>query len=884
MPEVIRRGDELVVRNRHVRVVLVRGGLRSVLDGETGVELLTWPTDEPWWYVEFGTRTVLPPVGGDALVRREEEHVSVYADSATSPPDAVHATLRVTVGDEPWAELGLEVTNRSSREAELVGFPGNMRCAKGESRFLVLPYQSGGALPLDERFGRIRVYGQLPFVVGYPGNLCSMQWLGAYGDDGAVMLMNTDRYGGLKRMGAVDAGAEVRIVCEHQLSLAPGESCRLPPWRILPIRGDSRQMCQAYRAWVGERTAVSSAAVRDAVDGATKVPLQFMPIRGKIAARPHLRGALGAHGYPEHAVRQHPDGRPFAYLPYGMILSLMDRFGRVYDAPLTPQIWSPFVEAGQGWRKFPHRQFLEEALTDGGVTFPGVSLRDFLAAVDSRGAPLFLYVNPSFWRAGTPGFETGRMFDKAGDGAGDTFGGFEAGASGKVHYVSPSLVRRAMVEQLRRVAGTAEDQVGRANGLMFDSSQVFGATLWNNSRLRRDPTSCIDRNPAAGARERYGYVGRDAGVQDKLALYLALHEATPHAAKVGEWICELETLFMDLNAGSICLKREYPDTIARPPDENLIPLPLFQMVYGDSELFVVRVGAASDAHLGKVGDASHVAAEVSRRGSAMFGAVHQVLFWGGVRWAGPVHDRLHARTWMVVRDNVARAILFGRRASFRMLAPTGAETTGMFAVRETSWIDDERQPVGVHWDNNSGAMVPRVSSRVGTDDVSAGPLWGEERTVPSSLGRLRDGSTVSFTREGHFALWHFAGEVTANGQTVVRVTDSQSTPRGLAVVWDGRYLSLANESTEERTVTVGCQVGAAELQPLPPRSVLAPDGAPLPEVAPLVYNQASAWKCERREAAWRVRVSLPGATRGPGDRPLTVPATLAVLRATEGEP
>ena len=33
-----------------------------------------------------------------------------------------------------------------------------------------------------------------------------------------------------------------------------------------------------------------------------------------------------------------------------------------------------------------------------------------------------------------------------------------------------------------------------------------------------------------GAYESYGYVGRDAGVQDKLQTYLALHETTPKAA------------------------------------------------------------------------------------------------------------------------------------------------------------------------------------------------------------------------------------------------------------------------------------------------------------------------------------------------------------------
>lgn len=884
MPEVTRSGDDIVVANRHVRVVLSRGALRSVQDAGTGTTLLTWPANEPCWYVEFGTRAVLPPVGGHATIRREEGQVSVRVAAATEAPDAVDATVRVTVSDAPWVELDIELTNRSSQEVELVGFPGNTRCAKGEARFLVLPYQSGGALPLDERFGRIRVYGQLPFVVGYPGNLCSMQWLGAYGPNEAVMLMSTDRYGALKRMGAVDAGTKVRLVCEQQLSLAPGASCRPPPWRILPIRGDSRRMCEAYRTWVRERTATSSVAARDTSAGATRVPLQFMPIRHKIAARPHLSRAQDAHGYPEHAVREDPKGQPFAYLPYGMTFSLMDRFRRVYSAHLTPQIWSPFVESGQGWRKFPHRRFLEEPLTDRDVSFPGMSLHDFLAGVEARADPAFLYVNPSFWPAGAPGFEVGRMFDRAGDGVGDTFGGFEAGASGKVHYVCPSLVGQAMVEQLRRLAGAAGDQAGRANGLMFDSSQVFGATLWNNSRLRRDPNSCIDRNPRAHTRERYGYVGRDAGVQDKLQLYLALHEATPHAVKVGEWIGELETLFMDINAGSVCLKREYPDAVARPADENLIPLPLFQMVYGDSELFVVRVGAASDAHLGKEGDASHIPADVSRRGSAMFGAVHQVLFWGGVRWAGPVYDRLHARTWMVVRDNAARAALFGRQASFRMLAPDGAETTAMFAVRETSWVDAGTVEA-VHWDNNSGAVAPRLIRRVGSEDVSVGPLWAAEQAVPSSLGRLREGSTVTLTRQGTFALWHFAGSIaTGTGRHVASVTDSQPTPRGLAVVWDGHFLSVANESAEERTVTVVCQPGAFELEPLPPRSVSAPGGAPLPGVAPLAYSQALEWDCERGGAVQRVRVRLGGASRRPDDRPLTVPATLAVFRAGRRAP
>ncbi|MBZ0154385.1 MAG: MFS transporter, partial [Planctomycetes bacterium] len=252
-------------------------------------------------------------------------------------------------GPRPWLELSIAVTNRSRGEIELVGFPAGARLQRGAGRHLVYPFQSGALLPLDERFGRMRIYGSLPFVHGYPSNLCAMQWLGAVGPRVAWMLQGTDRYGALTRTGAVESDGAAVLVWEHQASLPPGETFAPPPLRLHSFpAGDWHDLADAYRRWITERRADGATVVRDG----ERIPLQFVPFRAKLAARPRLAQVMTTHGYPEHAIREQPDGTPFAYLPYGLVLALQERFERLYDSPLTPQLWSPLVPGGHGWRLF----------------------------------------------------------------------------------------------------------------------------------------------------------------------------------------------------------------------------------------------------------------------------------------------------------------------------------------------------------------------------------------------------------------------------------------------------------------------------------------------------------------------------------------------------
>ena len=882
-PRVEQRDGRVAIANDHLRVLIEDGAVRSVEDVRTGERLLHWQKEEPVWYVEFGRRRVLASPRGEVTVSEGAGRVQVRVKTSIPPPDNVAAVYTVTVGRDPWVEMSIEVENRSSQEIELVGFPANALSAKGPRRYLAYPYQSGVILPLDERFEQMRIYGKLPFVLGYPSNVCSMQWMGMYGRRGGLMLMNTDRYGALKRMGAIDAGQHARLVIEHQASLAPGERYALPAWRMVVIPGGGyRRMCDVYREWVRERTAGDATAIRELVNGVEKVPLQFIPLRHKLDARPQLARAMTTHGYPEHAIRGHPTKGPRPYLPYGMIVSMMESFRDVYHGHLTPQIWTPF--SARGWRKFPHSAFLEQPSTAGGVTFPGMSLQELLEKLNESGDPAFLYVNPSFWQVGTPDFDASRMFDRSGGGVGGVGGGSEAGASSSARYVSPSLVQDYMVDQLRKISGTGKDSIGRANGIMFDSSQVFGATLWNNSRLRLDPVSCIDRNPNARYRERYGYLGRDSGVQDKLKTYLALHETTPHAAKVGEWIGEFEPLFLDVNAGSVCLKREFPDTVERPGQENLIPVPLFQMVYGDSQLFVIRVDAASDANVGAPNAQRTIPAEMSRRGSAMFGAIHQVIFWGGVHWAGVGYHRLRGRTWMIVRDNTARRDIFGRRPAYRMLSSDGRETTDIFAVRETSWLDDAGRVIGVHWDNNSGRAAS-ADAVLGNTGVDVSEMWGTADFVPSSLNRLYKGATVTLLDGGSFALWSFSGVVTREEKAVARVADSLPSPEGLAVIWDGRYLSISNELPQARRVNIELTGVLGRLVAMPPYMPRLPDGTVQADQSQLIYSQVSPSRLEVQSGRAVVEVTMPPARPDPDDRPLAVPASLVVFEvAAEGGP
>ena len=162
-------------------------------------------------------------------------------------------------------------------------------------------------------------------------------------------------------------------------------------------------MCGVYRQWVRDQTTADATAIRERVNGVEKVPLQFIPLRHKLDARPQLARAMTTHGYPEHAIRSHPTKGHRPYLPYGMIVSMMESFRDVYHSHLTPQIWTPF--SARGWCKFPHSAFLEQPSTAARVTFPGLSLREFLQKLNESGDPAFLYVNPSFWQQGSPDFD-----------------------------------------------------------------------------------------------------------------------------------------------------------------------------------------------------------------------------------------------------------------------------------------------------------------------------------------------------------------------------------------------------------------------------------------------------------------------------------------------
>ena len=135
---------------------------------------------------------------------------------------------------------------------------------------------------------------------------------------------------------------------------------------------------------------------------------------------------------------------------------------------------------------------------------------------------------------------------------------------------------------------------------------------------------------------------------------------------------------------------------------------------------------------------------------------------------------------MIVRNNVSRNGLFGRQANFRMLDENAAETTAMFAIRETSWMDERGQVVAVHWDNDSGAVGPRLSGRLGTGVLSAGPLWGESEELPSSLGRLKRGSTVTVTHRGRFAPPRPGEELPGGEQTIAPRLDKRVSAETLA--------------------------------------------------------------------------------------------------------
>ena len=452
-------------------------------------------------------------------------------------------------------------------------------------------------------------------------------------------------------------------------------------------------------------------------------------------------------------------------------------------------------------------------------------------------------------------------------------GGFAAQASEDLAYVSPWAVREAQAAQLGQLAGYEGDLEARALGVMFDSSQATGGTLFNDSYLRRDGQgSCIDRNPNARYLERYGYVGRDSYVQDRIQRDLALHAATPDALKTGEWVNEWTSMYMDLNAGSVDLVREYPDETPCPAEDNVIPIPLYQMVYGDSQIFTIRVAAACDYGIGELSP------ETSRRSTALFGGVHQVALWGGVPWAGPAYHRLHARTYLITRDDVARRELFARRAGFRMRDAQGRPMTGLFSVRETAWFDEDGAAVGMHWDNNTGETAALALDDAPLGRVAFSGLWGADRALEQSLDRLRAGATATLLGDGRFVFWDFSGAATW-GPYRVEVTDSEPDPAGLAVIWDGERVSLGNAARRARTVTVSMPWEDDRPAPVEvgPIEVVGPDGA----VTEITYQDGGNASVRVASGRLEITVELPGASVPGLALYASVPTTLATFTTAE---
>ncbi len=860
-----------------------QGGLPELAAPDTGAAVAAWAPDRAPWY--FTLLSQYDPVDPGPVREATEERLSdgavrrVFTYAREEAP-AVEGVLAVTEdADGSGVTLELTVTNRGEAEIDVVGLPGGLTAARGADRFLVHPLESGVLVPLDERFDRIRIYGNLPFVTGYPSNRASMQWCGVQTGEGAVMLRSLDRFGMLKRIGAEPEGDRVRFVFEHQVALRPGETVALPPCRIEPLSAEGApayaRMAALYRGWVQERMTEDGMAVVDASGPVPRVPLQFAPFSQKRAARPHADRLRNTHGHPEHALRPDPTTRePFAYLAYGAVLELMRGFEEVYGVKVTPQLWS-FTHADEihgSWPLFPIDALAEGDVTHHGVTFAGATLGELLRGLRANDDLLLLYTNPTFWSYLSPTFNEREMYDRTG--AGDiVVGGYAAQASEDLAYVSPRAVREAQVAQLGQLAGYEGDPEARALGIMFDSSQAMGGTLFNDSCLRRDAQgSCIDRNPNAQYLERYGYVGRDSYVQDRIQRDLALHAATPNASKTGEWVNEWTSIYMDLNAGSIDLVREYPDGTPRPAEDNVIPVPLYQMVFGDSQIFTIRVAAACDYGIGELSP------ETSRRSTALFGGVHQVALWGGVPWAGPAYHRLHARTYLITRDDVARRELFARRAGFRMRDAQGRPTAGLFSVRETTWFDDAGGALGMHWDNNTGETAALALDDAPLGRVAFSGLWGEMRALEQSLDRLRAGATATLLADGRFVFWDFSGAATW-GPYRVEVTDSEADPAGLTVIWDGERVSLGNAARRARTVTVSMPWDDDRPAPaaVAPIEVAGPDGA----VTKITYQDVENASVRVASGRLEITVELPGASVAGLAQYAGVPTTLATFTTAE---
>lgn len=846
--------EETTIVMGGLAVTLGQSGLVRIADPASGEVLLEWPGGDPGWYfMAEGNYTPLSPgrpagcTGAVTGSHVAAESLRIHFTRDEAP--AVEGTLFIMPRPEHGLDLRLQVTNKSGKTISVIGFPGGFTTPGGADRYLVYPFQSGALLPLDDRFDDMKLYNQLPFIHGYPGNLTSMQWMGVQGPDTSVMIMGLDRYGWLHRMGAVRGEKGIRLVREFDAELPPGEKVTLPAMRIVNTgAGGYTKMAQVYRDWVREKESTDSAILRGKRDGVDRIPLQFIPLDARRKQRPGVDRLKRTHGYPEHAVRSH-QGKHFACTPYGAMDAFMTGFEARYGSKVAPQLWSfTRSEDDGGWPLLPIDPLAESALTIRGRDYPALAFHDFMTALRARDDVAVLYTNPTFMKLNSPAYRADLAFDTAGNGK-PRMGGLAAQASEDSAYVCPS---RVQAMQAGQIAGVVEAGGGQlAGALMYDSSQAIGGTLFSNSLIRHDAHTDIDRNPAAGYVDRYGYVGRDSYVQDRIKRDVALHEASPTASKGGEWISELTTPYLDINAGSICLRREYPDDFERP--NHLIPVPLYQMVYGDCQYFTIRVGAASDANLGGGDPKNTLPAEMARRATALFGGVHQVFHWGGIPWGGMAQDHFNGRTFLVTRDNIARDSLLGRRTAYAMLDAEGEPTVDFFAVRATRWLDDDGKTLAWHFDNNTGAGASVKHEGAALD------LWGADAFVPQSLDRLKQGATATLMADGRFALWNACGVVSWPGGAV-EVTDSLPSTEGLCVVWDGELLSIGNSAPEARQVAVHLAAPAA--------SKLAPSTR-------FAGVQDTA-RIEQDGAGTRVFVKLPAA--GTPER-YEIPTTLAVFSA-----
>jgi hypothetical protein len=198
----------------------------------------------------------------------------------------------------------------------------------------------------------------------------------------------------------------------------------------------------------------------------------------------------------------------------------------------------------------------------------------------------------------------------------------------------------------------------------------------------------------------------------------------------------------------------------------------------------------------------------------------------------------------------------------------------MYALRETTWAGSEGRIVGVYVDNNSGSSAS-AGIRLGGQPYGLHGLWGDDEAVPGSLGRLRRGSTVTLAQGGLFSLWSYSGTITRGGHDWLGLEDTAETPEGLVVIWDGEYLSFANEAPIERTVTLSLREPLPPLEPLADVQPVDAWGDPVGDT--VRYDQSSHLDTGRR----RVVVTLPAAEpAAPGA--VDVPATICVLRARGG--